>query len=58
MKITATTTRIECTADELRQSNTLADSFSSLLRNCFNGPIRTAENYGEEEDYEADNEED
>lgn len=29
-------TEIECNADELRQSNTLADSFSTLLRSCLN----------------------
>ena len=28
-------TEIECNADELRQSNTLADSFSNLLRGVF-----------------------
>ena len=30
-------TEIECNADELRQSNTLADSFSNLLRGVFMG---------------------
>ena len=58
MKITTTTTRIECTADELRQSNSLSESFCSVLRNCFNGPIRATEDNGEEEGYETDNEED
>ena len=28
-------TEIECNAEELRQSNTLADSFVNLLRGCF-----------------------
>lgn len=35
MKIT--TTIIECTADELRQSNSLSDAFCNALRNAFNG---------------------
>ena len=30
-------TIIEATADELRQSNTLSDSFTGLLRRCLNG---------------------
>lgn len=29
-------TEIECNAEELRQSNTLADSLTNLLRGCFN----------------------
>ena len=29
-------TEIECNAEELRQSNTMADSFTNLLRGCFN----------------------
>lgn len=36
MKITTTETVIECTADELRASNGLADSFANALRSCFN----------------------
>lgn len=45
-------TEIECNADELRQSNTLADSFSNLLRNAF--MIRRAANQDEEEEDEED----
>ena len=37
MKITTTTTIIECTADELRQSNSLSEAFCNALRNVFNG---------------------
>lgn len=37
MKITTTTTTIECTSDELRQSNSLSESFTNALRNAFNG---------------------
>ena len=32
-------TEIECTAEELRQSNTVADGALNLIRNLFNGPI-------------------
>lgn len=36
MKIKTTVTEIECNVNELRQSNSLADSFSNWLRGCFN----------------------
>lgn len=36
MKIKTTVTEIECTANELRQSNALSDGFYNLLRGCFN----------------------
>lgn len=32
-------TEIECSAEELRQSNTLAESFTTMLRSAFNGVI-------------------
>ncbi len=32
-------TEIECTAEELRQSNTVADGALNLIRNLFNGTI-------------------
>jgi hypothetical protein len=38
MKIETTTTIIECTAEELRQSNSLSDSFYNALRKAFNSP--------------------
>lgn len=37
MKIKTTAIEIECTADELRQSNTLSDGFYNLFRKAFNG---------------------
>lgn len=52
MKITTTTTIIECNADELRQSNDLSDGFSNLLRKCFNGPLRATSYYDGESDEE------
>ncbi len=36
MKIKTTVTEIECTANELRQSNTLSDGIYNILRGCFN----------------------
>lgn len=36
MKIKTTVTEIECTANELRQSNTLSDGIYNMLRGCFN----------------------
>lgn len=55
MKITTTTTKIECNADELRQSNSLADAFTGALRRCFNGNV--PENYEYEDDEEPEEEE-
>ena len=37
MKITTEKMTIEANAEELRQSNTLADSFAQIMRRCFNG---------------------
>ena len=42
-------TEIECNADELRQSNTLADSFSNLLRAVFMRRQGAYQEEGEEE---------
>ena len=41
-------TEIECTAEEIRQSNNVADGICSLLRGVFNGVIP----YDDEEDEE------
>ena len=49
MKITTEKMTIETNAEELRQSNTLADSFAQLLRRFFNGS-----GYVEEEDEEEE----
>jgi hypothetical protein len=45
MKIKTTVTEIECTAEEIRQSNTLADSICNVFRQVFNGSV-----YSEEEE--------
>lgn len=58
MKIRTTVTEIECTADELRQSNSLSDGFLNILRNCFNGKVPTvteeeiAEEMAKEQEYD------
>ena len=39
MKIKTTITEIECTAEELRQSNSLSDGFTNMVRNFFNGQV-------------------
>lgn len=36
IKVTERITEIEATAEELRQSNSLADGFKNLLRHSFN----------------------
>lgn len=48
MKIKTTITEIECSAEELRQSNTVSDSLLNVLRNSFNGAI--PKTYEEEDD--------
>lgn len=48
MKITTEKITLETNAEELRQSNTLADSFAQLLRRCFNGSVYVEE--GDEEE--------
>lgn len=51
MKIKTTVTEIECTANELRQSNTLSDGFYNMLRGCFN---HMNSDCGEEEEQEQE----
>ena len=52
MKIKTTTTVIECSAEELRQSNSAADAFMNVFRRAFNGAIPQDE--PEEEEDESD----
>jgi len=53
MKIKTTVTEIECTANEIRQSNTVADGILNILRGCFNNLPSDCE---EEEETESDKE--
>lgn len=45
-------TEIECNADELKQSNNLAEGFMNLIRGVFNGPITENENEDLEDEEE------
>jgi hypothetical protein len=56
MKIKTTVTEIECTENELKQSNSLADAFSNLLRGCFNN-VNSDCDEEDEEDEETESEE-
>ena len=56
MKIKTTVTEIECTANELRQSNALSDGFYNLLRGCFNNMTSDCEDDMEDEE-QAESEE-
>ena len=58
MRIITTTTEIECNADELRQSNSVADAFTGALRRAFNGniPIVVPKNYENNEEPEEEEE--
>ena len=50
MKIKTTVTEIECSANELRQSNALSDGFYNILRGCFNNMTSDCEDDIEDED--------
>jgi hypothetical protein len=45
-------TEVEATAEELRQSNTLSDGLTRILRNAFNSPCVVSEDEGEDEENE------
>ena len=53
MTIKTTVTEIECTANELRQSNALSDGFYNMLRGCFNNMTSDCD---DAEDDEAESE--
>jgi hypothetical protein len=53
MKIKTTITEIECTANELRQSNTLSDGVFNMLRGCFNNMTSDCEESEDEEQTES-----
>lgn len=54
MKIKTTITEIECSANELRQSNALADGLHNLLRGCFNNMTSDCEEFENEEETESE----
>lgn len=43
-------TEIECTAEELKQSNSVADGFRNILRNAFNPSYTVEFDFEEDED--------
>jgi hypothetical protein len=55
MKIKTTTTEIECSAEELRQSSSLSEAFTNVLRNCFNGVIPNDDYLDEDDEDEESN---
>ena len=57
MKIKTTTTEIECTANELRQSNTLSEGLYNMLRGCFNNVTSNCEESEDEDPAEGSDEE-
>lgn len=55
IKTTTVTTEIECSAEELRQSNSVADAFMNVFRRAFNGPVSSAEpEYFDDDDEESE----
>lgn len=48
------TTEIECSANELRQSNDLSNGLSNLLRGCFNNMTSDYEEPEKEEQEESE----
>lgn len=57
MKIKTTTTEIECTANELRQSNTLSEGLYNMLRGCFNNVTSDCEESEDKDPAEGNDEE-
>ena len=52
MKVKTTVIEVECNAEELRQSNSLSDSFWGALRRAFNGGIADGDDCESEDDTE------
>ena len=57
MKIKTTVTEIECSANELRQSNVLSDGIYNLLRGCFNNLTSDCEESEDEDDIDSEEQE-
>jgi hypothetical protein len=54
MKIKTIVTEIECSANELRQSNAISDGLSNLLRGCFNNMTSDYDESENEEQEESE----
>lgn len=53
MKIKRTEIEIECTAEDLRQSNTVADGALNIIRRLFNGSVEDPVDEKETEEEQA-----
>ena len=53
MKIKRTEIEIECTAEDLRQSNTVADGVLNIIRRLFNGSVEDPVDEKETEEEQA-----
>ena len=58
IEVKKASTVIECTSDELRQSNSLSDCLTNILRTLFIGPNGPAGDNTEEEEEDDTNNED
>jgi len=56
MKITTTTTEIKASAEELRQSNTLSEVFTNMLRRAMIPSYMACDSDNDDEDGEQDDE--
>ena len=56
IEVKKTSTVIECTSDELRQSNSLSDCLTNALRTLFIGPNGPAGDNTEEEEDDTNDE--
>lgn len=54
IKTTTTTTEIECTAEELRMSNGIADGVRNMLRDLFNPVVYHVDADDEDKDEEEE----
>lgn len=54
IEVNKVSTSIECTSDELRQSNTLSDGLTNTLRALFNGPTGPVYANDEEDNTDED----
>jgi len=54
MKIKTTVTEIECSANELRQSNALSEGFCNMLRGRFNNLTSDCEESEDEDNAESE----
>lgn len=54
IEVNKTSTLVECTADELRQSNSLSDCLTNALRTLFIAPTSSVSDDAEEDSNDED----